>query len=447
MSKKKENIEPVYFMDLVVENVRCFKDKQVMDLSDGNGKPARWTIILGDNGTGKTTLLKCLAFLMPERHQIPNIKGSKIIFKPIYPIGFRNKYLESSFSNNKNFTYSIGCENFSKGKFYSNNSRNIDGYSYSENEITKTIISDGTSGFSRKNFNIIGYSAKRNLSFGALSESYDNDPLSNLFNKNPKLINAEAWLLEIDFAIKSAKNSTKKYLEKRYNKVRDTLKKLLPDIQDFRIKEITKNNTQAAIEVKTPYGWVDMKNLSLGYQTFIAWVVDLAARLFDRYPDSESPLEEPCIVLVDEIDLHLHPKWQRKIIGFLSDIFKNAQFIVTAHSPLIVQAAEDANIILLKREGDSVKIHNNMDEHAIDDWRFDQILTSELFGLDSARSPRYDAYIERKKAILEKDKLTKKDEKELEAISKKLEEIPLNDKQANDAIEALKKATAILKAS
>jgi len=59
MSKTKENIDPVYFMDLVVENVRCFKDKQVMDLSDRNGKPARWTIILGDNGTGKTTLLKC----------------------------------------------------------------------------------------------------------------------------------------------------------------------------------------------------------------------------------------------------------------------------------------------------------------------------------------------------------------------------------------------------
>ena len=56
MSKKKENIEPVYFMDLVVENVRCFKGRQVMDFSDGNGKPAQWTIILGDNGKTQSSL-------------------------------------------------------------------------------------------------------------------------------------------------------------------------------------------------------------------------------------------------------------------------------------------------------------------------------------------------------------------------------------------------------
>lgn len=52
---------PVYFLSLEVEGVLCFKDRQVLDLSDGNGRPAQWTVILGDNGVGKTTLLRCLA--------------------------------------------------------------------------------------------------------------------------------------------------------------------------------------------------------------------------------------------------------------------------------------------------------------------------------------------------------------------------------------------------
>src|SRR5262249_47394701 len=51
---------PAYFLSLSLENVRCFGPKQTLDLSDGNGKPAPWTIILGLNGTGKTTLLQSL---------------------------------------------------------------------------------------------------------------------------------------------------------------------------------------------------------------------------------------------------------------------------------------------------------------------------------------------------------------------------------------------------
>ena len=53
----------------------------------------------------------------------------------------------------------------------------------------------------------------------------------------------------------------------------------------------------------------------------IAWVVDFTSRMVERYPDSLDPLAEPAVVLVDEIDLHLHPKWQRELIGFLSERF------------------------------------------------------------------------------------------------------------------------------
>ena len=65
---------------------------------------------------------------------------------------------------------------------------------------------------------------------------------------------------------------------------------------------------------KTPYGDVRLHELSLGYKTLIAWMVDFANGLFDEYPESKDPLAEPAVCLVDEIDLHLHPKFQRTII-------------------------------------------------------------------------------------------------------------------------------------
>ena len=154
----------------------------------------------------------------------------------------------------------------------------------------------------------------------------------------------------------------------------------------------------------------------------IAWVIDFTSRMIERYPDSPDPLAEPAVVLVDEIDLHLHPKWQRELIGFLTERFPNTQFIVTAHSPLIVQAAPDANLVLLKREGDHVVIEN--DPETIRGWRVDQILTSELFGLETARPPDMEKLLIRRKELLTKSRLTKAEQKELAEIKTKLGPIP-----------------------
>ena len=140
------------------------------------------------------------------------------------------------------------------------------------------------------------------------------------------------------------------------------------------------------MEFKTPYGWVPLRQLGYGYRAMFAWVVDLRrADDRDAIPTARDPLAEPAVVLVDEIDLHLHPKWQREVIGFLTERFPNTQFIATSHSPLIVQAAASENIADTKREGDHVVIDNHPE--TIRGWRVDQILTSDLFGLETARPP------------------------------------------------------------
>jgi predicted ATP-binding protein involved in virulence len=213
-----------------------------------------------------------------------------------------------------------------------------------------------------------------------LSEKNEDDPYASLFSDNVELLNAEEWLLQSDYAA-SKPSPVQRRAAKRRDDIKDVLINLLPDVEDIRFAQLTEKQMKPGVEVKTPYGWVSIKDLSLGYKTLIAWMVDLASRLFDRYPDSPNPLAEPAVVLVDEIDLHLHPKWQRNLMSFLSERFPNTQFIATAHSPLVVQAATDANIVLLRREGDHVIIDNDVKK--IHGWRFDQVLTSDLFGLEA----------------------------------------------------------------
>ena len=77
--------------------------------------------------------------------------------------------------------------------------------------------------------------------------------------------------------------------------------------------------------------------LSSGEKLLFALVADIGRRLITANPHSTKPLEEGSgIVLIDEIDLHLHPIWQRKVVGKLQAIFPNVQFVVTTHSPLVL---------------------------------------------------------------------------------------------------------------
>jgi hypothetical protein len=149
-----------------------------------------------------------------------------------------------------------------------------------------------------------------------------------------ELINAVEWLLQADYAARSEGGARGR---RRRDMIEHALIDLLPDVDIIRIAGLDEDPPRPRVEVQTPYGWVGMRDLSLGYQTMIAWVVDLASRMFDAYPESDNPLAEAAVVLVDELDLHLHPQWQRRITGYLDELFPNVQFIVTAHSPLVVQ--------------------------------------------------------------------------------------------------------------
>lgn len=278
---------------------------------------------------------------------------------------------------------------------------------------------------------------------GSFADIRENSASASLFADDVYLNNAEEWLLQSDYAALSD-SPLQERARKRRDDIVEALLAVLPHVTDIRFVRPTVENLKPRVEVETPYGWVELSALSLGYRTLIAWIADLAYRLFQRYPDSPNPLAEPAIVLVDEIDLHLHPKWQRTLISYLTERFPNTQFIVTAHSPLIVQAATDANIVLLRREGDHVVIDNDVE--AIRGWRIDQVLTSDLFGLETARPPEFENLLKERNKILGKSKLTKVDERRLKQLDTAIGNLPTGETPEDaKAMEIIRRAAEVLK--
>ena len=159
-----------------------------------------------------------------------------------------------------------------------------------------------------------------------------------------------------------------------------------------------------------------IEHLSEGYKMAIAMVADIASRMAEANPEMENPLLATGIVLVDEIDLHLHPKWQKTIIKKLCEIFPNIQFIVTSHSPTLLLGAIDLAQLIVLNDG-TIK-----DASADDFSTYDvsQILLSELFGLEGSRAPKWDEKIKEQDALLAKHNLSNDDKHRLELLDKEL---------------------------
>jgi predicted ATP-binding protein involved in virulence len=430
---------PVYFASIEVENVLCFKTRQKLDLCDADGFPAQWTVILGDNGTGKTTLLRCLASMQPTY----NVSGSGEMLMPRIRSGMWTELFKSKIeglSINVQFIYGLSLTN--KKDF---------GFSR-ENEVKNAILDfkianqnipshDGHDDLDLLNIQCSAYGANRKMGTISLTEKASLDNALTLFSDEGKLINAEEWLLQVDYAVVRSDPKNNKF-KKQFDLVTETLKNLLPDVTDIRIFLADESRSRPMAEFQTPYGWVPLSSLGLGYRSLITWMIDLSVRMIDRYPDSENPLAEPAVVLVDEIDLHLHPKWQRTIMSFLTERFPNVQFIVTAHSPLVVQAARNANLVLLRREGDHVVIDNNPE--VIENWRLEQVLTS-VFELPSTLPADIEPLVQRRREILAKSSLTKKDKLELKKLEAKIGTLPAAESAADiQAMDIIRKAAKLL---
>jgi len=477
---KSQRSTSIYFTSLELENVRCFGHPQKLDLTDGSGSPAQWTLLLGDNGVGKTTLLQCLAWMRPlpkggEKSNLFEVDDENDEPPPLTKGSLgpalsdeENDTLESLLRMGKKHEVLLKAELCQNREFMSSGQGNsaplIDKSArintgvkiiFSKKGALEAIRSMGntkieTIGEYHEPF-IIAYGANRQMELLNLIKSELDDPIAaRRLSVLTVLYDAEEILQNLDYA--AAKKEYKGRENALLLKVKHLLAQVLPDpkIKDARDIEInapkmvSTSTEPSGVRINTFSGLVPLSALSLGYRTTLAWTTDLAWRLFSHYPKSSNPLAEPAVVLVDEIDLHLHPLWQRTIMDHLTDLFPRVQFIATAHSPLMVQAAPNANLAVVQKEGDEVRIVNEPD--VVKSWRVDQILTSELFGVPASRDKRTESLFKEKEALLDKPALTSAEEARLTELDSEIASLETAESPEDQkAMKLIRDAAEILK--
>ena len=126
------------------------------------------------------------------------------------------------------------------------------------------------------------------------------------------------------------------------------------------------------------------QGLSDGYRAFVGWVADLLYHVCFGCPAGKKLVDNRGIVLVDEVDLHLHPKWQMRVVETLAKSLPRMQFVLTSHSPLIAGSLERTNVIRLRLRRNRSSVQRAKESiHGLD---ADQILLTNLFGLASTRA-------------------------------------------------------------
>ena len=224
-------------------------------------------------------------------------------------------------------------------------------------------------------FFIVGYGATRRVErldrydSGARSQSRSrrDQRVMSLFEDSFSLIPLSSWLPQL----KSGNPG-------RYTQVVHLINKLLAPGQ-YRF---TGTHSETGDYLFERGGMsVAFPLLSDGYRAFIGWVADLLYHVCYGCPSGHKLVESCGVVLVDEIDLHLHPKWQMRVISTISKTLPRMQFVFTSHSPLIAGSLEWMNIITLKVAGKSNRTVAKRLKQSIHGLDADQILLSDFFGL------------------------------------------------------------------
>ena len=144
------------------------------------------------------------------------------------------------------------------------------------------------------------------------------------------------------------------YQLKEVSAVRQAISSMLPEVSDPRTES---NPPRFIVSQKSEQGQVEklsLDQLSGGYRIVLALAADLARRMVQGNPHLDDPLKSEAIVLIDEVELHLHPEWQQRILGDLRRTFPNAQFIVSTHSPQVLTTVEPQRIVKLYWDGDRI---------------------------------------------------------------------------------------------
>lgn len=317
---------------LAFDKFLCFDDRCELDFHSSQDKSSRISkeiYFLGENGDGKTVLLLALFsafkyYTISAKRQITEI--SDLI----------QKVKETNIE---------GCDNL-------------------ERKYTLNAAPEFT--------NFFAYGTHRGrYSTETDKSTYERYGFMTLFNNDMTLPDPSDWLAKQFLSQNSRPELSRKNLEK-------VLSLLLENKVQIKL------NDQQIIYYEKGYP-LTLKELSEGYRSIIIFVCDLLIKLSQSCAAGHDVFQEHGVVLIDEIDQHLHPRWQLTIVKKLRNLFPNIQFIMTTHSPVIVLgSSEDALFFRVERQEGSTTVSEPYFRSSMDKMMLNTLITSSLFNLDTA---------------------------------------------------------------
>lgn len=358
--------EPRHISRIEIAQFLGVRDLSVDVPAPPDPRRGQWIVVLGENLSGKTTLLRavvaCLALSSRNGHYLAKLfspaAGGSRPPRPSAAVTWRGRRWAWKAT--------------------------LDG---------SDVVMERDPELGARGPLVFAYGTQRGTALGGPRRDVpltDFDEVGTLFPDGGSLVHADTWLRDLAFEAATTKDAS------LFDAVKATLLRVLPDVERI---DVDADATWVTVDgARRP-----LEALSDGYLTTIGWVVDLLARWVHRRRVDKLPIRAPfhddidAIVLVDEIDLHLHPRWQTQVIDRLRATFPRASFIVTTHSPLTLHGARPGEVVVLERDGDAI--------HAVQrdvpaGLRADQILTGAWFGMRTTLRPETQALIDRHQALL-----------------------------------------------
>ncbi len=336
--------------ELHLQNIGVFENETIVFQEKVDPSKAEIHIFTGKNGTGKSTLLYALASMQLID---PNFVAKGVFTIPIYSrcrfadsrthwqISFNNKQvidfqrdMKEVFKTNSNIhflkEYFEKQSNFYGNHFdycflaYSGNRNAIPFYSYIDKiqEITKNPFEDILS-FEKpiESVPLIQWIANQKTKQALAFMNSDHEK-ANLYNNNVKRI-----------------------------------EHFISEVTNLQVTFLFEDNPFLRILIKIENQNLELNSLPDGLKSMIAWIGDLLMRLDRIFWESNTPiLERNFILFLDEIEVHLHPAWQRKILPVVQKLFPNAQIFISTHSPFVVGSVDNAWVYKLEGENGTARV-------------------------------------------------------------------------------------------
>jgi len=333
-------------------NLTNFRDAQELPLE----LYPKLNVFVGVNGSGKSTVLDAIAIML-------SWPVSRIIHKG----ASGRQIMESDITNGKSHSsIKLSCEADSKTIMWKL-SKNRKGHAASEDKSNLMELKDYVTAIQNKisetsekvNLPLFVYypvnRGVRDIPF-RIRGQHNFDPLTAYNDSLTSGANFRTFFewfrvredLENekvrDYQNASIKLEDSQFLDPQLKAVRSALTTFLPEFSNFTVRR-----SPLRMEVKKKDKLLTVNQLSGGELNLIAMIGDMARRMAIANPVSTTPLLGSGIVLIDEIDLHLHPKWQRMIVPKLLNVFPNCQFIISTHSPHVITHVQPECLFLLKQ--------------------------------------------------------------------------------------------------